>query len=30
MIEDVPSRADLTVVLDDAHRIERLVTKPAL
>jgi len=28
MIEDVPRRADLTVVLDDAHRIERLITKP--
>jgi len=27
MVEDVPGRADLTVVLDDAHRIERLITK---
>ena len=28
MIEDVPGRADLTVVLDDAHRIEKVITKP--
>jgi D-glycerate 3-kinase len=29
MIEEVPARADLTVVLNSAHAIERSITKPA-
>ncbi len=30
MKEDVPSRADLTVLLDTGHAIERWITKPAV
>jgi D-glycerate 3-kinase len=29
MLEDVPTRADLTVVLNQSHGIERSITKPA-